>query len=77
MNDTRQTLVAEGQCVAGDTLEIGNANSRFRFPLGASGFLSAWCGQGPAHHRAVCVGYFAFTLRNTAALLNVGFRLVC
>jgi L-arabinose isomerase len=70
-------LVAEGQCVAGDTLEIGNTNSRFRFPLGASGFVSAWSAQGPAHHCAVGVGYLASTLRKAAAMLKIGFRLVC
>ena len=70
-------LVAEGECVAGPILEIGNTNSRYRFPLGARGFVSAWNAQAPAHHCAVGVGHVAATLKKTAALLGIGFHQVC
>ena len=70
-------LAAEGECVAGEILEIGNTNSRYRFPLGARGFVSAWNEQGPAHHCAVGVGHVAATLRKAAALMGIGFHRVC
>jgi L-arabinose isomerase len=70
-------LVAEGECVAGPILEIGNTNSRYRFPLGARGFVNAWNAQGPAHHCAVGVGHVASTLKKTAALMGIGSHHVC
>jgi L-arabinose isomerase len=70
-------LAAEGECVAGEILEIGNTNSRYRFPLGARGFVTAWNEQGPAHHCAVGVGHVASTLRKAAALMGIGFHQVC
>jgi L-arabinose isomerase len=76
--DTRfKLLAAEGECVAGEILEIGNTNSRYRFTLGARGFVSAWNAQGPAHHCAVGVGHLAATLAKTAALMGLGFQQVC
>lgn len=70
-------VVAEGECVAGAILEIGNTNSRYRFPLGARGFVEAWNANGPAHHCAVGIGHIASTLRKTAALMNLGFSQIC
>jgi L-arabinose isomerase len=70
-------LVAEGESVAGEILEIGNTNSRYRFSLGARGFVHAWNAEGPALHCAVGVGHVAETLRKAAALMGIGFRQVC
>jgi L-arabinose isomerase len=70
-------VVAEGECVAGPILEIGNTNSRYRFPLGARGFVEAWNFNGPAHHCAVGIGHIASTLRKTAALMGLGFSQIC
>jgi L-arabinose isomerase len=70
-------LVAEGECVAGEILAIGNTNSRYRFALGARGFITAWNAQGPTHHCAVGVGHRSATLRKIAALINIGCHQVC
>jgi L-arabinose isomerase len=70
-------VAAEGESVPGAVLEIGNTNSRYRFPIGARGFIEAWNAQGPAHHCAVGVGHVAATLRKTAALMGIGFHQVC
>ena len=70
-------VVAEGESVPGEILEMGNTNSRYRFPPGARGFVEAWNAQGPAHHCAVGVGHVAATLAKTAALMGLGFHQVC
>ena len=77
VNRRFKLLVAEGECVAGANLEIGNTNSRYRFPLGARGFLQAWNAQGPAHHCAVGIGHVASTLSKAAALMEIGCHQIC
>jgi L-arabinose isomerase len=66
-------LVAEGESVPGAILEIGNTNSRYRFPCGAREFVRRWNAQGPAHHCAVGVGHIAEKVEKLGNLLNIEF----
>jgi L-arabinose isomerase len=65
--------VAEGESVPGTILEIGNTNSRYRFPLGARRFVERWNSHGPAHHCAVGLGHVARQIEKVARLLNINF----
>lgn len=69
-------LCAEAQCVAGPVLNIGNTNSRYRFPLGVKGFINAWAHAGPSHHCAIGIGHVAGTLEKLAAVLGITFKQV-
>ncbi len=70
-------VVAEAESVPGPILEIGNTNSRYRFPIGARRFLEEWNAQGPAHHCAVGVGHIASRIQKLGALLGIEAVRVC
>ncbi len=70
-------LVAQGESVPGPILEIGNTNSRYRFPIGARAFVEGWNEQGPAHHCAIGVGHIADKLDKLAKLLGMEMVQVC
>ncbi|MFZ4683560.1 MAG: arabinose isomerase [Terrimicrobiaceae bacterium] len=70
-------LAAEGESVPGPILEIGNTNSRYRFPIGARGFVNDWNSHGPAHHCAVGVGHVVNRIDKLGKLLGMRVERVC
>ncbi|HWD88353.1 MAG TPA: hypothetical protein VG367_09520 [Mucilaginibacter sp.] len=70
-------LVAEGESVEGPILGIGNTNSRYKFPIGARGFINAWNSHGPAHHCAVGIGHISSKIHKLGQLLHMEVVQVC
>lgn len=69
--------VAEGESSPGAVLEIGNTNSRYRFPQGARSFVEEWNSHGPAHHCAIGLGHVANQIDKIAKLLGMSCIRVC
>ncbi|MBE7177469.1 MAG: arabinose isomerase [Mucilaginibacter polytrichastri] len=70
-------IVAEAESVSGPVLEIGNTNSRYRFPLPAREFVERWNAEGPAHHCAIGEGHIASGIIKLGKLLDVETVVVC
>ena len=70
-------LVAEGESVSGPTLQIGNTNSRYKFPISAKQFINQWSKQGPAHHCAIGVGHIADKIEKLGNILNIDVVQIC
>lgn len=70
-------LIAEAESVPGPILEIGNTNSRYKFPIGARQFVESWNAQGPAHHCAIGKGHIAAKIIKLGNLLGVQTIKVC
>jgi L-arabinose isomerase len=70
-------LVAEGESIPGPILEIGNTNSRYRFPIGARKFVNDWNSQGPAHHCAVGLGHITSRIKKLGDLIGIETVCIC
>lgn len=70
-------LAAEGESVPGPTLQIGNTNSRYRFPISAREFSESWSREGPAHHCAIGVGHVARDIAKVASMFNIECHRIC
>ncbi|MCF7675319.1 MAG: hypothetical protein K9N23_11125 [Akkermansiaceae bacterium] len=68
---TLALLCAQGESVPGPILELGNTNSRYRFPCGAREFVNRWNAAGPAHHCAVGLGHLADKIDKLGRLLDL------
>ena len=64
-------LVAEGESVAGPTLQIGNTNSRYKFDVPARQYIEQWSKAGPSHHCAIGIGHLAGKIKKLGFLLNI------
>jgi len=64
-------LVAEGESVDGPILQIGNTNSRYKFPGGARKFVNDWNSHATAHHCAVGVGHIFSKIEKLGKLLGI------
>ncbi len=70
-------LIAEGISTEGPILQVGNTNSRYRFPMAARDFVNAWAQAGPAHHCAIGIGCIAGKLEKLAALIGIECIRIC
>ena len=70
-------LCAEGESVPGEILEIGNTESRYKFPLSAKEFINQWSKAGPSHHWAIGVGHVADSVAKLAQLFGIRFVRIC
>lgn len=70
-------LLAEGEAEVGKTLQIGNTNSRYRFPLEVRDFINRWSEVGPSHHCTIGVGHRGDLLRKFAFLAGLNSVTIC
>lgn len=69
-------LVAEGESVSGPILNIGNLNSRYKFPISVKEFIKKWSKAGPSHHCSIGIGHVAGILKKYAYMLDIPITVV-
>lgn len=69
-------LAAQGESIAGSTMQIGNTNSRLKFKLDPAAFMDEWCSHGPTHHCALGVGNQIEKIKKLARLLQLELALI-
>ena len=67
-------ICAEGKCVPGPILGLGDTNSRIQFSIGMRQFINEWCRRGPTHHFVMALGHHSETIEKTARLLECRFE---
>lgn len=69
-------VAAEGTSLLGDIPQTGNTNTRVRFSMPVTDFLSAWCEAGPTHHFALGTGHHVGTLKKLSRILGIPLSVV-
>lgn len=69
-------IAAEGESLPGETLQIGNTNSRLKFSLDPATFMDRWCEHGPTHHCALGIGHQLDRIRKLARMLQIELAVV-
>ena len=64
-------VVAEGEIVAGKTLQLGDTNGLFRHRAGLRAFVNNWSSYGPTHHTAMGRGHHAQAFHKLGQLLSI------
>jgi L-arabinose isomerase len=64
-------IVSRGESVPGDTLEIGNTDTRVKFEGGVTNWVNRWCAAGPTHHFALGIGDAVPAICKTVSMLNL------
>ena len=67
---------AEGECLPGERMKIGNTNSRLRFGLEPAAFMNAYCAEGPTHHCALGVGHVLGKLKKVSWLTGLELKII-
>ncbi len=68
---------AEGESVEGEVFNIGNTNSRYKFPKSARDFMSDWSYGGPSHHCAIGLSHIGGILEKLAFVLGIETNKIC
>jgi len=76
-NEGISLLIAEGESVPGPILNIGNLNSRYKFPVSAKEFINKWSKAGPSHHCSIGIGHVADVLKKYAFMLDIPVTVIC